>query len=148
MGARVKDLTKAHLLHVKSAVKEKKLKAPKDMNKEEKALWKSIVDAYPASHFRAGDDVLLKRYCEAAVTADKESALLQQEGNVIQAKSGALKMNPRRIVVQMLTTTMNQTATKLRICPSTRLKRTVADQKGMLEMDEKKNARAGIMFGS
>lgn len=148
MGARVKDLSKAHLLHVKSAANEKKLKAPRDLSKEEKSLWKSIVEAYPASHFKAGDDVLLKRYCEAAVTADKESALLQLEGNLIQSKSGALRINPRRLVVQMLTNTMNQTATKLRICPSTRLKRTVADQKGTLELDEKKNARAGIMFGS
>lgn len=147
MGAREKDLFKAHVLHTKCSAQEKKMKAPKDLDKESKALWKSIVDAYPASHFRPGDDALLKRYCEAATTADREAAILEEEGNIIGTEKDS-KINPRRLLVNMLTNTMAQAATKLRICPSTRLKRTVTDQQGTLELDEKKNARAGIMFGS
>ena len=147
MGARGNGLAGAHVLHVKRVPQEKRMKAPRDLDSEEKRLWKRIVDAYPASHFKAGDDVLLKRYCEAAVTADREAALLHSEGDVVEGRNG-LKLNPRRILLQMLTNTLNQTAVKLRLCPSSRLKRTVGDQKGTLEPDEKKNARAGLMFGS
>ena len=147
MGSKGKEIAKGHILYVRSTVAEKRLDPPAGMDREERRLWKAIVAAYPASHFKPGDDVLLKRFCEAAVSAEKEAALLAEEGNIIEGKSGP-KLNPRRIVVQMLTNTLNQTAVKLRICPSTRLKRTVEDQKGTLELDEKKNIRSKLMFGS
>lgn len=147
MGANGQGIAGAHILYVKRTAAEKRLDPPTGLGKEERRLWKAIVAAYPASHFKAGDDVLLKRFCEAAVTAEKETALLAEEGNILEGKYGP-KLNPRRILVQMLTNVLNQTAVKLRICPSTRLKRTVEDQKGTLELDEKKTLRSKLMFGS
>ena len=140
MGAHGQDIAKLHVLHQEKAVR---MKAPADLSLKARKLWKRIVDAYPASHFKAGDDVLLKRYCEAAITADQEAALLAEEGNIIDGKGG-LKLNPRRILLQILTNTLNQTAVKLRICPSGRTARAVGDQQ---EPDKKRNARAGLMFG-
>ena len=147
MGVRGQDLAKGHVLHVLRKTPAVRMKPPADLDLKAKRLWKRIVEAYPASHFKPGDDVLLKRFCEAAITIDKEIALLAEEGNIISTDKGNLVMNPRRVLIQMLTNGMSQSSTKLRMCPSTRLKRAMDEQEENSDADEKRNARAGLMFG-
>lgn len=77
-------------------------------------LWKRIVKELPTEHFRESDLPLLKSYCWAAWQADASQRMLLSDGINADKAMFALHQSAIRDMAQI--------ATKLRLCPSTRMR--------------------------
>ena len=75
-------------------------------------MWRSIVDSLPADYFRPADAPLLKNYCRFAVQADRLGEELD---------------DPKAVrLLRGVSASMALLATKLRLCPSARMRNTSA----------------------
>jgi P27 family predicted phage terminase small subunit len=119
---------------------EKRPKPRYGMTQRARNLWTEIVNNLPPTHFRKGDYPLLRAYCEAEELHYKATKAINKEGAVIQGK--VVKQNPWVAIQTQTAHTMSQLATKLRLCPNSRITR---DQSGAEK--EKRSKRNGLMFG-
>ena len=118
---------------------------PRNLGKDGRSLWRSIVSAYPADYFRAGDMPLLQAYCQEWDRHEKAHRMLLEEGEVITNERDVTKRNPWHDVLVASSNAMCQIATKLRICANSRTSAEKAASLG--ETKSAMNARAGLMFG-
>lgn len=77
-------------------------------------VFQQVVGAMSPEHFNAGDVVLLVRYCEAAVLAERAAKELRR-----QPVLGA-KVNPWLVVLEKADRSLATLALRLRICPQSR----------------------------
>jgi phage terminase small subunit len=63
-----------------------RLRPPKDLGKEESAVWREIVLTCDSKHFQASDAPLLVRYCQAAVLSQQAVAALDREGAIVAGR--------------------------------------------------------------
>ena len=90
------------------------------MTAAQKAEWERIVHSLPATYFRPADYVLLEAYCCASVLHRDACRALDAEG-FLQGEVGARRPHPAVMVVKQTSGALASMATKLRLCPSTRM---------------------------
>lgn len=118
---------------------------PKTLQKTGRALWKSIVAAYPDDYFRAGDWPLLQSYCQEFERHEEAQKHLLEEGAVIPTASGGMRRSPWHDVLVASINAMTAIATKLRLCANTRWDKQVKGLGNANTVKEKR--RSGLMFG-
>lgn len=123
----------------------KQMERPKPlsgMRKSAREIWKRIVDAYPADHFKPQHLGLLRAYCETE--ADFKTAIqkIEKQGALLEQKNGITKRNPWCAERDALSSAMAQLGTKLGI---TRNATTMTkDNQG--EAKPAKSKREGLRF--
>lgn len=119
--------------------------APKTLQKTGRALWKSIVAAYPDDYFRAGDMPLLQSYCQEFERHEEAQRHLLEEGTVIPTANGGMRRSPWHDVLVASINAMTAIATKLRLCANSRVDKKA---KGLGDAGVvREKGREGLMFG-
>lgn len=101
-------------------------KPPNDLNRKEKRIFREIVESQPGGYFQPADIPLLAAYCRMVCRVDNLAAMIvddPRDKEADQMLNGASR-------------TMALLATKLRLCPSARLR-----QDSAMLRDGKSNAR-------
>ena len=96
-------------------------KPPKELNRKERMLWREIMDSHASDYFRIADVPLLSNYCRLSYRCDVLSEQLAREGYQIETEKGLIP-NPAEQQMQRAISSMVSLATKLRLCPSTRMR--------------------------
>jgi len=145
MGARGKKPAMAARLEVQPSGKRVLPTCPRTLEKEGRALWRSILSAYPEGYFQAGDMPLLQSYCEEWERRCRAHEMLLREGEVITNERDVTKRNPWHDVLVASSNSMCQIATKLRICVNSRA--TYEQAAAVIDQQKTGKGRAGLMFG-
>lgn len=99
-----------------------RLKAPAYLDRREKTLFQKITADHLPDYFMQSDMQLLAEYVEAHFIAREASVHLKEEGYVIPGQRGAMVTNPWQRVKRDAVATMASLATKLKLCPSGRIR--------------------------
>lgn len=121
----------------------KRASAPKRLPKIARLVWKQIVESLPADHFKSSDLPLLEKYCMAEhVYWTAIGHVLSGDVAIVTEKGYALPdvyLTVANKQIQIQATL----ATKLRICPNSR----VSGFKAAREKESPQSTRRGLMFG-
>lgn len=140
MGARG---PKTENIKILNNIFKKRPSAPKRLPKISRTLWKQIVESLPADHFRESEFPLLEKYCIAEhIYWTSISKILSGDVAIVTEKGYALPdvyltVANKQVQIQIAL------ATKLRICPNSR----VSQFKAAHEIETPKSTRRGLMFG-
>src|SRR3954466_4394574 len=99
----------------------RRVKAPESLAEPIRAIWETLVDSLPPDRFHASDRPLLALYCRALHQASLAFDAIEEHG----ATSGD-SINPSVRVADAAVKQAATLATKLRLCPQSRLDRKVA----------------------
>lgn len=97
--------------------KQRRPPAPKGMPTRARQLWTDIVATLPADYFTASDLPLLRQYCIASHLAEEAEEAISKDGAVMENRP-----HPMLKVLDAQTASMARLATKLRLCPSSRIR--------------------------
>jgi P27 family predicted phage terminase small subunit len=100
---------------------ERRVKPPDNLPGPAKKIWSGLVDSLPADRFHSSDRPLLALYCRFVHQAEMALASVEKDG---AADGGAT--NPWLRVADVASKQCAVLATKLRLCPQTRMDRKVA----------------------
>jgi len=101
-------------------VRHQRIRAPADLPAPVRAIWSRLVDALPGDRFHSSDGPLLALYCRALHQADLAFGELEEFG------AWKDEHNPWLKVADIATKQCATLASKLRLCPQSRLDRKVA----------------------
>lgn len=143
MGARGRKPDSA-VSHLDLVIKEKP-KPPRSLSKRAKDTWKRVVDSLPVEHFRQSDLPLLEKYCMADSLYWQAMDQVMETGELtVKTKSGYETPSALVTVTNKQAQVMATLATKLRICPNSR----VSQHQARDEKEETVTSkRAGLMYG-
>jgi len=99
----------------------RRIQPPNDLPEPCRAVWRELVDSLPPDRFHKSDRPLLVLYCRALYQADLAFEALEQYG----AADGD-SVSPWLRVADSSAKQAATLATKLRLCPQSRLDRKVA----------------------
>ncbi|GJH22232.1 hypothetical protein CBA19CS22_36840 [Caballeronia novacaledonica] len=103
---------------------------PRGTPKPQLAVFRDVLDSFPAGHFCPADLPMLARYADAAVQAAKLAKLLDEQGAIIEHPvSKRPLVNPAHAAYVGACNVMTSLASRLRICPSARIRQDAADLK-------------------
>lgn len=106
------------------------MELPRGTPKAQRAIFREVVGSFPSGHFCPADLPLLARYADAAVHAAKLAKLLDEQGAIIEHPvSKRPLINPAHGAYVSACAVMTSLASRLRICPSARLRSDAADLK-------------------
>lgn len=108
-----------------------RLVPPQTLSAPESKLFRMIVAAVGSDHFTRADAPLLVEYARATCLADQAAVALAADGAVVDGRA-----SPWIVVQEKCVRSMTALAARLRLCPQSRLDRTVAG----------KTARTGVPF--
>ncbi|MDR7136167.1 phage terminase small subunit [Lysobacter niastensis] len=92
--------------------------APAYLSKPVRAVFEALVSSVDTDHFTPADLPLLAEYATAAVTAQKASEMLEQEGHVVGGRA-----NPWLVVQEKAQRALVALSARLRVCPQSRFDR-------------------------
>jgi len=121
MGERGRGSADIHSLRLKSA---ERITPPAEISESAKEVWDSIVNSLPANHFVESDCALLHTYCEAYVNVIIALDKLKTTKWVYKDIKGIEQKSKWIDVLKSQQTAMGLLATKLMICPSSRIDET------------------------
>jgi P27 family predicted phage terminase small subunit len=135
MGARGRK--PANILTI---TQKKRPKPPKRLGKVGRAMWKMIVDSYPADHFRRSELFLLEKYCVAEQIYQAAMNMVEEHGLVTTTDTGYMIQSTYLGIANAQVKLQATLATKLRIATNSRLsnakagfeKEPVVSRRGML----------------
>ena len=102
-------------------VSHRRVAPPDELPEPVKLIWRELVDALPGDRFHRSDRPLLALYCRALHQASLAFAKLEKHGAF-----AAGELNPWLRVVDVASKQAAVLATKLRLCPQSRLDRKTA----------------------
>lgn len=108
-------------LSVATPIGKHRIQPPADLPEPCRAIWRELVDSLPPDRFHASDRPLLVMYCRALLQAQLAFEALEQYG----ACDGD-SVSPWLRVSDSAAKQAATLATKLRLCPQSRLDRKVA----------------------
>jgi len=98
--------------------------APDEMTEAGKKIWESIVSVCPANQFAKSDIPILQVYCEAVVSIGKAQKKLEEVEWVYTCPvTGLEKKSEWLMILKNQQSTVAMLATKLGLCPSSRVDR-------------------------
>jgi len=118
MGERGRGSSDLHSLRLRSA---ERITPPAEISESAKEVWDSIVNSLPANHFVESDCALLHTYCEAYVNCLIALDKLKTAKWVYKDIKGIEQRSKWIDVLKSQQTSMALLATKLMICPSSRI---------------------------
>jgi phage terminase small subunit len=101
-----------------------RLAPPRNLNRDEQQIFRSVVASMPPSHFLRSDIVLLIRYCQDIALASITAEHLKKEGCV--DKNG--RLSPHLRALEKLDRSIIALSGKLRLAPSARYDARAADR--------------------
>jgi P27 family predicted phage terminase small subunit len=120
-------------------------KPPRGLPKKARELWQSIIKSLPPDYFRASELHLLAKFVMADHIYHLGMAEVEKTGIVLpMGNQGYAAVNPALTVCNKQTQIMCTLATKLRLCPNSR----VSKWKAGAMKENKPSKRPGLMFGS
>jgi len=97
-------------------------KAPRGLPKEAQAEWRKIVESLPPGSFKTWELPLLEKYVMAAYIYGLAMKEVKTRGAVVEMGSKGYKApNPALTVANRQVALMASLATKLRLCPNSRV---------------------------
>ena len=99
-----------------------KVTPPKELSRKAKVYWKRIVDNVPNDYFNPSDFAVLVAYCKNYEILIQAQDMLDEQGAVLVDDNGKSYKNPWFVVLQEVTGKITTLATKVRLCPSARMK--------------------------
>jgi phage terminase small subunit len=94
-----------------------RIEPPNNLTKTQLQLFRYIVASHEPRHFARSDGPLLGRYCKNIDLANVASGHLERDGAV----NDKGKVSPWLVVAEKADRALAALATKLRLCPSTRI---------------------------
>ena len=118
-------------------------KPPRGLPKGARDLWKQIINSLPPDYFRKAELELFTAYVMAAHIYNEAMKEVQERGLVIEIGNQGYKVpNPALVICNKEAMLMSTLATKLRLCPNSRVSKWKANTP-----ERKSDTRKGIMFG-
>jgi P27 family predicted phage terminase small subunit len=119
-------------------------KPPRGLPKSAKKTWRAIVDSLPPDFFKTWELPLLEKYCWAIHIYELAMVEVNTAGLVIpMGDKGYETVNPALTICNKQVQIMSTLATKLRVCPNSRISRWAASS----APERKSTKRPGLMFG-
>lgn len=94
---------------------------PDGLEPETREQWLAIVNSLPADYFRPADVSLLAVYCKAAAMHKAAADHVAADGMLLEDSKGRMYAHPAVQIMQSTACTLAQIATKLRLCPQSRM---------------------------
>ena len=110
------------MVGVDSTMVRPKVEPPKELSRKGKVYWKRIVENVPNDYFNPADFAVLVAYVQNYEIMIKAQNMLEIEGEVLEEKNGKPFKNPWFSVLQEATGKIATLSTKVRLCPSSRMK--------------------------
>jgi len=92
-----------------------KVQPPKNMTKDGKMIWKSIVEMIPNENIMPSDFPLMESYCETMVQFRRATQQINIEGAIIDDK-----LSPAAVWMDKCSARLATLAAKLRLAPNAR----------------------------
>lgn len=130
--------------HKISRIYDERPKPPKYLPGAAKEAWCNIVESLPPGHFRVSELPLLEKYCMAIHISGEATKITDAEGLVVEmGEKGYRVVNPALVISNKQVALMCTLATKLRLCPNSR----VSKWSAATIKEVKPSRRPGLMFG-
>ncbi len=142
MGKRGKKPEDSNITVLES-VKKQHPRPLQGMTKPAREIWKRVVDAYPADHFKPQHLGLLRAYCETEAKYKQAINEIEKMGAVITQDNGIIKRNPWCSERDALAASLSNLGTKLGITRNA----TSATREESGSAKKPKSKRDGLMFG-
>ena len=110
---------------------------PDTLNEQEAGIWGSIMDSLPADWFRPSDWPILAAYCQTAVQYEQATEELRGKPLTLEG-AGRVYRNPLLSVQHTAALRLAALASKLRLCPNSRVRHDATGSKRMSEVPKNK----------
>jgi P27 family predicted phage terminase small subunit len=118
-------------------------KPPRGLPKPAKAKWRQIIDSLPPDYFKTWELPLLEKYCWAIHIYELAMVEVNKFGLVIpMGEKGYETVNPALTICNKQVQIMSTLATKLRLCPNSRVSKWAASA----TPERISSRRSGLMF--
>jgi P27 family predicted phage terminase small subunit len=119
-------------------------KPPRGLTGGARKLWRQIIDSLPSDYFKKAELGLLSAYVQAAHLHTEAMKEVQELGLVLEmGEKGYKVVNPALVIANKQAMLMSTLATKLRLCPNSRISKSTAST----TRDRRPSTRPGLMFG-
>jgi phage terminase small subunit len=93
---------------------------PPELKDRLKPYWMELVNSHSKDHFQMSDVSLMKMYCQCAYDIERQTELIDEEGEVVIGGRGQPIVNPRCKARESNRSTLLALATKFRSQPASR----------------------------
>jgi P27 family predicted phage terminase small subunit len=119
-------------------------KPPRGLPKGARKTWAEIIESLPPDFFKAWELPLLEKYCWAIHIYELATEEVKKHGLVIKMGANNYEaVNPALVICNKQVSLMSTLATKLRLCPNSRVTKWAASA----APERKPSQRPGLMFG-
>lgn len=94
---------------------------PPELSPELRPYWLELVNSFAKAHFQVSDITMMKMYCQCAYDIERQTVMIETEGEVVIGGRGNAIVNPRCKVRESNRATLMSLATKFRNQPASRM---------------------------
>ncbi len=99
-----------------------KVEPPEELSKQARKYWRRVVRSVPNEQFTNSDFIILSAYCENYALMVEAREKLDEQGSVLVDSQDKSYKNPWFQVFQDASSKVTSISTKVRLCPSARIK--------------------------
>ncbi|MDZ4778262.1 MAG: phage terminase small subunit P27 family [Alphaproteobacteria bacterium] len=95
---------------------------PLSLSEAEAGIWESIMASLPADWFRPSDWPILAAYCQTAVQYEEATTQMREQPLTLMGERRRIYKHPLLAIQHTTTLRLALLASKLRLCPSSRVR--------------------------